>query len=160
MKHLFLVTAVFFLLISCSSNSDENKEKIKDDQIQIEDSSMGHDANTEKPIESERIEKDSLKMPSDGKYIFDVAFAEYQGKSMGVQVAVVVQGDAIKIIYEGHGDFSAEVGEVLDEGIVMKHKSGVWIIGTNPDDKDLDEVGGCTGGPAIIDFENKKYWMC
>ena len=42
----------------------------------------------------------------------------------------------------------------------MKHKSGQWIIGIMDEDAELDHVGGCTGGPAVIDFENRKYWMC
>lgn len=155
MKHLFLATTVFALLISCSSNTDNGIEATPKDQIPVDNNSKINTVNTDKP--EELVQEAKL---TDGTYVFDVAFAEYQGKSMGVQVTVVVSGDAIKVTYEGQGDFSAEVGEVLDEGVIMKHKSGVWIIGTEPSDKDLDEIGGCTGGPAIIDFQNKKYWMC
>lgn len=96
----------------------------------------------------------------DGKYRFDIAFAEWEGRSIGEMVTVIIQGDSIQVIYEGDGSLTAEKGEVLDEGIIMKHKSGSWIIGMDPGDPDLDEVGGCSGGPAIIDFRNMKYWMC
>lgn len=100
------------------------------------------------------------EIPSDGKYLFDAAFTEWQGKSMGVKVTVIIKGDSIKVTYAGGGNLTAEIGENLDTGIILKHKSGNWIIGQELSDKNRDEVGGCTGGPSIIDFENKKYWMC
>ena len=49
---------------------------------------------------------------------------------------------------------------MIDQGQIIKHKSGRWIISDNLEAKMWDEVGGCTGGPAVIDFKNKKYWMC
>lgn len=116
--------------------------------------------NTEQTLEYSEIENDSNETLPNGKYLFDVAFAEWQGKSMGVKVSPIVQDDSVSVIYEGQGELTAEIGEVLDQGIMMKHKSGQWIIGSKESDKELDEVGGCSGGPAIIDFKNKKYWMC
>ena len=108
---------------------------------------------------SQLINKNEI--PKNGKYHFDIAFAEWQGKSMGEKVVVIIKGYSIKIIYEGDGQLSnAEKGDIIDEGLIMKHKSGVWIIGTKPSDKELDEIGGCTEGPSIIDFKNKKYWVC
>lgn len=98
---------------------------------------------------------------SNGTYRFDLAFAEWQGKSMGEKVTVIINRDSIKVIYEGDGNLTlAKKGEIMDEGIIMKHKSGEWIIGKDDSDKNIDEIGGCTGGPAIIDFRNKKYWIC
>ncbi|HNP69197.1 MAG TPA: hypothetical protein PKH16_14915 [Aequorivita sp.] len=106
------------------------------------------------------LNSDKNEIPPNGTYQFDVAFAEWQGKSMGVKLTIIIKGDSAKVVYEGHGALTAEIGEVIDEGIIMKHKSGQWIIGTEPKDKELEEVGGCTGGPAIIDFKEEKYWMC
>lgn len=96
----------------------------------------------------------------DGVNLFEVVFNEWEGKSFGDLVNVIVKGDSIKVTYAGKGSLTAAIGETLDEGIILKHKSGVWIIGKNPSDKYLDEIGGCTDGPNVIDFENKKYWMC
>ena len=79
---------------------------------------------------------------------------------MGEKVTVVIQGDSVKVIYAGDGKITAEKGEVLDEGIILKHKSGDWIIARGREDVNLEEIGGCTGGPSIIDFKNKKFWMC
>jgi hypothetical protein len=117
---------------------------------------------TEKHINEVREESDEI-LPN-GTYRFDVAFAEWGGKSMGEKVTVVINGNSIQIFYEGDGAITGftkgEKGQLWEEGIIMKHKSGVWIIGQKPSDTQLDEVGGCTGGPAIIDFKNKKYWIC
>ena len=79
---------------------------------------------------------------------------------MGEHVTVLIKGNRVKVIYEGDGDLTAEAGTVLDEGILLKHKSGQWIIATDESDATLDEVGGCTDGPSVIDFAEKKYWMC
>jgi hypothetical protein len=101
------------------------------------------------------------EIPADGTYRFDVAFAEFQGKSMGEKVTVVIKGETIQIIYEGDGQLSQiKKGTVINEGKLIKHKKGVWIIGKHAADAQLDEIGGCTDGPAIIDFKAKKYWMC
>jgi hypothetical protein len=103
----------------------------------------------------------SNDIPPNGKYRFDMAFAEWQGQSMGEKVTVLINDLSIKVIYEGDGQLTqSKKGEVFEEGKIMKHKSGVWIIGKQPSDAQLDEIGGCTGGPTIIDFENKKYWTC
>ncbi len=101
------------------------------------------------------------EIPPNGTYRFDMAFAEFQGQSMGEKVTVVINGESIRIIYEGDGQLSQiKKGAIINEGKIMKHKTGVWIIGKNAADAQLDEIGGCTDGPAIIDFKNKKYWMC
>lgn len=114
----------------------------------------------ENPFGKEIKIQDSTDIPADGVYEFDVAFAEWEGKSMGVKVTVEISGDSIKVIYNGHGDLTANIGDILDQGIIMKHKSGKWIIGQKQTDVEIEEIGGCTGGPSIIDFKNKKFWMC
>lgn len=108
-----------------------------------------------------RTPADSTEIPPDGKYRYDIAFAEWEGKSRGEKVTVVIKGASVKVLYEGDGQLTmTEPGEILDEGILRKHKSGQWIITKSKDDIKIDEVGGCTGGPSVIDFENKKFWIC
>jgi hypothetical protein len=100
-------------------------------------------------------------VPPDGAYRFDVAFAEWEGKSMGEKVTVIIKGDSIKVVYEGDGNLTnAKKGDVFSKGILVKHKTGVWIIGKSKSDAQLDEIGGCSGGPTIVDFKTRKYWMC
>jgi len=109
----------------------------------------------------DQINRAADTIPPDGTYRYDIAFAEWDGKTMNEKVAVEIKGDSVKVIYEGDGQLSGiKKGEVLDEGILKKHKSGPWIITHTESDVELDEIGGCTGGPAIIDLEGKKYWMC
>ncbi len=128
-KHVLII---LLLLSACSSTTSEQKTN-----------SIG----IKQPAKAES----SNEIPADGKYIFDVAYAEHQGASMGKEVTVIISGDAIKIVLEGIE---------IDNGTLLKHKSGKWIIATNKTDSELEEVGGCTDGPSTIDFKNKKYWMC
>ena len=103
----------------------------------------------------------SNHLPSDGKYRYDIAFAEWGGKSMGEKVTVIINKGTIKVIYEGDGQLTlTKKGEILDEGKLLQHKSGVWIITTDKNDINAEEVGGCSDGPSVIDFEKMKFWMC
>lgn len=99
-------------------------------------------------------------IPDDGKYTYDIAFAEWGGKSMGEKVTVIIKDETIEVKYEGGGSLTAKKGEILDEGMILKHTSGVWIITTDKTDVDAEEVGGCTDGPNTIDFIEAKFWMC
>ena len=143
---------VISLLISCSSNTEQaGTEFIDSTELATDEAYKVNDNGSSDSPEA---------IPPDGEYRFDIAFAEWEGKSMGEKVTVVIQGDSIKVTYEGDGTLTAEKGEVLDEGVILKHKSGDWIIAQAKGDVNLEEVGGCTGGPSVIDFKNKKYWMC
>lgn len=109
-----------------------------------------------KVINNDSINEDILP---DGKYTFDIVFSEWDGKSMGETVTVIIEGQSIKVIYDGVGSIFNK-GQIIEEGSIMKHKSGKWIIGTKKEDTNLNEIAGCTAGPTVIDFKNKKYWMC
>lgn len=93
-------------------------------------------------------------------YEFDISFAEWGGKSLGNKVKVSIKGERIQITFLQGNISGLKKGDVIDEGLLLKHKSGEWIISTDRSAVTLDEIGGCTGGPAVIDFENKKYIVC
>jgi hypothetical protein len=98
--------------------------------------------------------------PKDGTYTYTVAFAEWQGKSLGTTCTVIIKGDSVKVIHNGSGNLSGKKGEIIDQGIIMKHKkSGKYIVGHTSSDKDAPEVTGCEG-PSIIDFKKKVFWLC
>ncbi|SKA41636.1 hypothetical protein SAMN04488128_105485 [Chitinophaga eiseniae] len=98
--------------------------------------------------------------PKNGTYVYQVAFDEWGGRSHGATVLVKIKGDSIYVIHNG-GNLSGKKGEIIDSGIIMKHrKSGAWIIGHTPADKDAPEVGGCSDGPSVIDFKRKKFRLC
>lgn len=94
----------------------------------------------------------------DGTYTFVVAFAEWDGKSLGTTCEVTIQGESITVFNDG--TLSGTKGEIIEAGKLMKHKSGVWIIGSNEQDVNAEEIGGCTDGPLIIELKNRKLWMC
>ncbi len=99
--------------------------------------------------------------PKDGIYTYALAFEEWQGKSLGATCTVQIKGDSIKIINDGSGNLTGKKGDIIDEGILMKHiKTGKWIIGHSVKDKDAKEIGGCSDGPSVIDFKRKKFWSC
>lgn len=99
--------------------------------------------------------------PKDGTYVYSIAFAEWQGKSLGATCTVVIKGDSIKVVHNGNANLTGKKGDIIDEGIIMKHsKTGRWIIAHSSKDKDADEIGGCLGGPSEIDFKRKKFWTC
>ena len=39
-------------------------------------------------------------------------------------------------------------------------ESEQWIIGRKEEDRSLRDVGGCSGGPRVIDLRNRVYWTC
>ena len=99
--------------------------------------------------------------PKTGTYTYAIAFEESNGKSLGATCTVQIKGDSIKIIHNGKGNLTGTKGQIMDEGIIMKHKkTGKWIIAHSPKDIYAKEIGGCGSGPTIIDFKNKKWKSC
>ena len=99
--------------------------------------------------------------PRNGTYTYKIAYAEWGGKTMGATCMVVIKGDSIKIIHNGRKGITGNKGDILDQGIIMKHtRTGKWIIGHRPADKNAKEIGGCSEGPAIIEFSKKLFWTC
>lgn len=97
--------------------------------------------------------------PKDGTYTYSVAFDEWGGKSLGATCIVKIKGDSITVI--NNGSLTGNKGDIMDQGIIMKHrKTGKWIIGRSPKDKNAIDFGGCGDGPSVIDFKNKKWWTC
>lgn len=98
--------------------------------------------------------------PKDGSYNYAIAFAEWGGKSNGATCTVIIKGDSIKVIHNGTGNLTRKKGEIIDSGIIMKHKGGKWIVGHSPKDKNAKDIGGCSEGPSEIDFKRKRFWLC
>lgn len=98
--------------------------------------------------------------PKDGTYTFSIAFAEWGGKSQGNTCTVIIKGNKVKVINNGTGTLKNYKGYVMDEGILMIHRTGKWIIGQNAKDKYAKEIGGCSGGPSELDFKKKLFWIC
>lgn len=98
-------------------------------------------------------------IPQDGNYAYEIAFAEWNEISFGDKVEVIIRGEYIKIIYLEGNITGLQTGDIVDEGRLLQHKSGQWIISNNKNDIKLEEVGGCTEWP-VIDFKRKMYIVC
>jgi hypothetical protein len=108
-----------------------------------------------------KYEVTQAQKPKNGTYTYTIAFAEWQGKSLGATCTVIIKGDSIKVVHNGKANLTGKKGDILDQGIIMKHtKTGKWIIGHNQKDIDAKEIGGCSEGPSVIDFIGKKFWTC
>jgi len=103
-------------------------------------------------------EMDEPPLPS-GDYLFMHKFAEgEQSRFPGGKMTVQIRGRHIVVINDTAGTFP--VG-VIDEGTLMWHApSGQWIIGTEAEDADAPDVGGCSDGPSVIDLQRRIYWTC
>jgi hypothetical protein len=99
--------------------------------------------------------------PNSGTYTYSIAWAEWGGKTLGATCTVIIKGDSIKVIHNGNPNVTGKKGHIFAEGIIMKHKkTGKWIIGSSNEDRDAKEIGGCSDGPAVIDFKQRKFWSC
>jgi hypothetical protein len=100
------------------------------------------------------------QIPKSGTYTYSIAFAEWNGKSNGATCTVVIKGDSIKVFHNGTGNLTGKKGDILDQGIILKHKkTGKYIIAHNPSDIDSLVANGCEG-PTLIDFVKKLFWTC
>ena len=102
----------------------------------------------------------NAQKPKDGTYTYSIAFAEWGGKSLGATCTVIIKGDSIKVVHNGKGNLTGKKGDILDEGIIIKHKTGKWIIGHSVNDKKATQIGGCSDGPSVVDFKRKIFWSC
>ena len=79
----------------------------------------------------------------------------------GTPIRVLVNGTHIEIVSESLDSTTFPAGTVVDEGIIIwnLHK-GQWIVGDKESDATAIAVGGCSEGPARIDFDYRVYWWC
>ncbi len=109
------------------------------------------------------LEPPQSEVPENGTYIYEVAFAEWDVKTMGDEIMVVLKDGHITLKVSENSNslwMGAIPGDLIEEGILGKHHSGQWIISNDEKNIYLEEIGGCTGGPTIINFENKTIELC
>jgi len=95
---------------------------------------------------------------SSGEYTFQHRFAEYP-EMPSFQLKATISGTHIVLTNpEASGPFPAGV---LAEGELMWHPaSRQWIIADEASDRSLQDVGGCSDGPEVVDLVGKIYWTC
>lgn len=109
------------------------------------------------------LEPPQSEVPENGTYIYEVAFAEWDVKTMGDEIMVVLKDGHITLKVSENSNslwMGAIPGDLIEEGTLGKHHSGQWIISNDEKNIYLEEIGGCTGGPTIINFENKTIELC
>ncbi|BCT93940.1 hypothetical protein LYSHEL_29670 [Lysobacter helvus] len=95
---------------------------------------------------------------ADGDYTFAHRFAE-QPSMPSVSMHVRIRKGHIVVTNESVS--SAFEKGVVDEGLLLWHPATQqWIIGDTPADAKAPEVGGCSGGPEVIDLAKRIYWTC
>lgn len=97
-----------------------------------------------------------LEIPQ-GTFKYESYFAEFGGRMNNATCDVEIKGNKIKVLQDGSTNLTG--GKVLFEGLLIKHKSGVWILAENESDKNAEEVGGCTEF-TIIYFDSKLIEFC
>ena len=103
------------------------------------------------------------EVPANGTYTYEIAFVEWGGKSLGDEIIVVLEDGHVSLIISENSNaiwMGAQPGDVIEEGTLRRHKSGVWMISNDESDVNLKEIGGWIGGPIIIDFGNRTIEMC
>jgi len=102
----------------------------------------------------------AAQKPPDGKYTYSILWDEFGGKDLGNRCTVVIKKDSIKLVHNGEPDLTGNKGDILCEGIILKHKTGKWIIGRSKKDKHAKAIGACLDDLPIIDFKRKVVWLC
>jgi hypothetical protein len=93
-----------------------------------------------------------------GQYAFRHQFAE-QPEVPSIPLVARISGRHIVLINEVQSNVFPK--GVIAEGTLMWHaESAQWIIGENKSDRYAEEVGGCSGGPEVVDLEHRIYWTC
>ncbi len=109
------------------------------------------------------LEPPQSEVPVNGTYIYEVAFSEWDGKTMGEEIIVVLKDGHITLKVSENSNavwMGLNPCDIIEEGTLRKHQSGQWMISNDEKDVYLDEIGGCTGGPTIINFENQSIELC
>lgn len=113
----------------------------------------------ESQVEAERLRKDKEKQEQaiEDDEIWTLSFAEFQDRSLDKTCRVKIKGQKVIVLTN---DEDLDEQNVITSGILVEHKSGRTIIANDESDANLDEVGGCTDGPLVIDLENRVVWTC
>ena len=92
-----------------------------------------------------------------GNYIYELYFSEFGGRMKNAECKVEINGN--KVIVEQTENTNLTGGNQIFSGLILKHKSGKWILAEKEEDVNANEIGGCTEIP-IIDFNTKIIEWC
>lgn len=93
-----------------------------------------------------------------GTYTFHHRNAQFS-KASADPITVVIRGNHVAVAYRGPNQCLRE-GLNYDATLMWHRKSHHWILGIGEADRYADDVGGCNGGPTLIDFKTRTLWNC
>lgn len=140
---LLLIAFTLFIATALGKRGDnyENNNREQIDSIE--------------PIkETKTLKTDSIPQ---GQMTYQLHFAEFGGRITDQPIKIFISGNNINIYNTEKNPLPGE--HILIEGVLLRHKSGKWIIAQSMSDYNADEVGGCTGVPTI-DFLKKLIEWC
>lgn len=98
--------------------------------------------------------------PKNGTYYYKICLAEQECNSQRGTVRAVIKGDSIHVYYDSGTMGMYVKGELLDAGIIVKHRgTGKYIIAHHKADAYAKQIGDENNGPRIIDFKRRKFWL-
>jgi hypothetical protein len=96
---------------------------------------------------------------SSGTYELGLRFAEHPTIISTTRFVATINGYEIIVKNEGRTD--VHPSGLIVEGTLMWHASSQqWIIGQTDADRHASDVGGCGGGPPVVDLIKLEYWDC
>tara|TARA_R110000751_G_scaffold307242_1_gene427843 strand:+ start:57 stop:854 length:798 start_codon:yes stop_codon:yes gene_type:complete len=168
---LFGLCSLFLGVLSFSLNKDNNSLKSDFESLKIQSKAYKDSLDILKKhikndktnsivntSQTENLSDLQLESIPQGKSTYGLYFAEFDGRMENLPVDIIINGN--KIIVYNNKKNPLTGGEIIIEGILLKHKSGKWIIGETETDRNVEEIGGCSGGPTPIDFETKIIEWC
>ena len=102
----------------------------------------------------------TAQKPQSGTYTYSIVWGEFGNKDLGNTCSVIVNKDHIQVVHNGEPNLTGSKNDILVQGIILKHNSGKWIIGQSRKEKNATEIGGCSGGPIVIDFKRRIVYLC
>lgn len=77
----------------------------------------------------------------------------------GTELQATIDGRHIELVNIGNSTVFPK--GVIEDGVLSWHaRSRQWIIVSAPGDARAEDVGGCSGGPAVVDLVARIYWTC
>jgi hypothetical protein len=93
-----------------------------------------------------------------GQYRFQHHYAE-QPNLQSIPLVAKISGHHIVLINQVQSEVFPK--GIIAQGTLMWHaKSKQWIIGEDKSDRYINDIGGCSDGPEVVDLERKIYWTC
>jgi hypothetical protein len=96
------------------------------------------------------------QIPKSGTYTYNWCDEEYD-RCMS-KCKIKFKGNKVWI-YAPPNLSGTKEGELVWQGIILKHTSGKWFLKQSKIKFNSKVIGGCEG-PPWFDFKRKRFWTC